>query len=62
MELEGLKRGITALQEMGILIKEIVTDRHMQIQKWLRDNHHEIKHSYDVWHVAKGIQDFNYFI
>ncbi|XP_052277728.1 uncharacterized protein LOC127876462 [Dreissena polymorpha] len=56
MELEGLKRGIAALQEMGIQIKEIVTDRHMQIQKWLRDNHHEIKHSYDVWHVAKAVK------
>ncbi|KAH3866267.1 hypothetical protein DPMN_029327 [Dreissena polymorpha] len=52
MELEGLKRGIAALREQGIQIKEIVTDRHMQIQKWLKDNHPEIKHLYDVWHVA----------
>ena len=59
MELDGLKRGIDALREQGIQIKEIVTDRQMQIQKWLKDNHPKIKLSYDVWHVAKGITDFN---
>ncbi|KAH3851554.1 hypothetical protein DPMN_094036 [Dreissena polymorpha] len=43
MELEGLKRGIAALREKGIQIKEIVTDRHMQIKNWLKDNHRNIK-------------------
>ena len=31
----------------------LVTDRHRQIAKWLRENVHAA-HYYDVWHVAKG--------
>ena len=31
----------------------LVTDRHKQISKWLRDTHSEVKHYYDVWHIAK---------
>ena len=33
----------------------LVTDRHKQINKWLQENHQDIIHYYDVWHVAKGI-------
>jgi len=39
----------------------IITDRHKQINAYLRDQLHDnplaanMKHYYDVWHVAKGI-------
>ena len=32
-----------------------MTDRHRHINKWLRENHQDITHYYDVWHVAKGV-------
>ena len=31
----------------------LVTDRHRQIDKWLRTEIPDITHKYDVWHVAK---------
>lgn len=53
MEKEGLHRVIQSLkQDLSICV--IVTDRHKQINRWLRECHAEIKHYYDVWHVAKG--------
>lgn len=55
MELEGLKRSLSHLLSQGVVIAAIVTDRHLQIQAWLRKNYAAIKHFYDVWHVAKGV-------
>lgn len=54
MEKEGLLRVLNFLQELDLTIDILVTDRHRQINKWLREEHGEIKHYYDVWHVAKG--------
>lgn len=54
MEKEGLLRVIQFLQLHGMNIDVLVTDRHRQISKWIRENHPEITHYYDVWHVAKG--------
>ncbi|KAJ8346751.1 hypothetical protein SKAU_G00281520 [Synaphobranchus kaupii] len=54
MEKEGLVRSIAALEEAGVQIKNIVTDRHPQIQKFLWEEKPAIQHFYDVWHVAKG--------
>lgn len=55
MEKEGLVRSVNFLQGEGIQIGTIITDRHVQIKKWIRENLCETKHSFDVWHVAKGI-------
>ncbi len=46
------------LEDSNLGIESIVTDRHPQIQKWLRENLPEVIHFYDVWHVAKGTWDF----
>ena len=53
MEKEGLIRAIRRLEDEGMAVGSIITDRHAQIAKWLRDNHSEIDHRYDVWHLAK---------
>ena len=37
MELEGLKRGLAQLAALGLKIKVLVTDMHLQIQKFLRE-------------------------
>lgn len=34
----------------------LVTDRHKQINKWIRETHPQVKHYYDIWHVAKGFR------
>ena len=55
MEKEGLHRCMEFLHEQGLTMDVLVTDRHMQINKWLRESHPEVKHYYDVWHVAKSM-------
>ena len=54
MEKEGLQRVLKFLQQKKLTIEVLVTDRHKQINKWLRESYPSITHYYDVWHVAKG--------
>nr|XP_055038016.1 uncharacterized protein LOC129425947 isoform X2 [Misgurnus anguillicaudatus] len=53
MEKEGLKRSLEFLEARGVKIDCIVTDRHTQIQKFLRDR--KVTQFYDVWHLEKGL-------
>lgn len=54
MEKEGLDRALKFLKDEGVPVGVLVTDRHKQINKWLRETHAEVKHYFDVWHIAKG--------
>lgn len=54
MEMEGLQRAIAFLCSKEKKIGTLITDRHAQVAKWLRENHPQINHRYDVWHIAKG--------
>ncbi|XP_056312320.1 uncharacterized protein LOC130223502 [Danio aesculapii] len=53
MEKEGLKRCLDVLENNGLEVDYIVTDRHPQIQKYLRER--KITQFYDVWHFEKGL-------
>lgn len=53
MEKEGLIRGLKYFEDNDLHIGLLVTDRHKQLSAWVRDNMPDIKHAYDVWHVAK---------
>ena len=56
-EHEGLQRTVRFLTENELNIGTLITDRHKQINAWIRDNltpNHGTKHYYDVWHVATG--------
>ena len=55
MELEGLKGCKKELE--GYAIKALVTDRHRQIAKWIRENW-DVAHFFDCWHIVKGKQMF----
>ena len=55
MEKEGLHRCLSFLKEHDLDVEVLVTDRHKQINKWLREKHSNVKHYHDIWHVAKGI-------
>lgn len=52
MEMEGLKRSLDFLEDRGVTLDSIVTDRHPQIKKFLKES--RIKHYFDVWHIEKG--------
>ena len=54
-EKEGLIRALGHMDSMGLSVAKLTTDRHPQVQKWLRDNRPDISHYYDAWHVAKGM-------
>ena len=54
MELEGLKRCLAVLENQEVQISQITTDRHPQVQKFLRIYCPVYDHRYDCWHVAKG--------
>ncbi|TDH00595.1 hypothetical protein EPR50_G00190160 [Perca flavescens] len=53
MEKEGLKRCLDLLESNGLVVDYIVTDRHPQIQKFLRERN--IAQFYDVLHFVKGL-------
>ncbi|XP_040177724.1 uncharacterized protein LOC120909984 [Rana temporaria] len=40
----------------GVNVKIIATDRHVSIRKIIREKYPEIRHEFDVWHVAKSIE------
>ncbi|KAK3107593.1 hypothetical protein FSP39_017919 [Pinctada imbricata] len=56
MEKEGLRRSMLQLQSKNIKIDTFVSDRHPQINKWVRENMEGTTHYFDVWHVAKGLK------
>ena len=55
MELEGLKRCLKFVQEeANATVECLVTDRHVQVKKFMREENPEVRHWFDVWHVAKS--------
>ncbi|XP_074641162.1 uncharacterized protein LOC141898914 [Tubulanus polymorphus] len=61
MEKEGLIRSLHELSSFGIVVKELVTDRHVSIRKMMRTDYSNIKHSFDVWHLEKVLEK-NYWL
>ncbi|KAG0434625.1 hypothetical protein HPB47_018980 [Ixodes persulcatus] len=56
MEKEGLVRAFTSLQKQGVEVGTIVTDRHREVNAYLRINHPDVQHRFDGWHFAKVIK------
>lgn len=54
MEKKGLMRPVEKLQKNGLVIGQMITDRHQAIVKWLREELPNTRHYYDVWHIAKS--------
>lgn len=56
MELEGLKRMFRTIESKGLTIHKLVTDRHRQLAKHIRETTPNVIHLFDVWHVAKAVR------
>ena len=56
MELEGLQRMIQVFDRFQVKVKALLTDRHRQIQAWLRKNWKAVKHYFDCLHIAKSMK------
>lgn len=54
MEKEGFERSLRQLEQRGVTVHMIVTDRHPGVMKFIRENRPNILHRYDAWHMAKG--------
>lgn len=61
MELEGLQRGLAKIAEEELQVSHLVTDRHSQTKKYMREVHPEIVHWFDCSHIAKGKFVFVFF-
>ncbi|XP_030292200.1 uncharacterized protein LOC115593026 [Sparus aurata] len=55
MEKEGFERSLSFLEDKGVVVKAVVTDRHTGVQKFLREQRPGISHYFDPWHMGKGI-------
>ena len=56
MELHGLKRVLGRLDENGITVNSLTTDRHKQVRSYMKKEKSEITHQFDIWHVGKSIK------
>lgn len=54
MEKEGLARSLAFLTQEGLSVNTVITDRHVQRMKYLREQWPGVKHRLDGWHVGKG--------
>ena len=52
MELEGLKRTVALLSDFGIKPSVLITDRHISISSYIRNDLPNTVHYHDIWHVA----------
>lgn len=55
MEIRGFKEALKSIEENGVKVSTISTDRHPQIVKEMRASNPEKHHEYDPWYVAKGV-------
>ncbi|XP_063060604.1 uncharacterized protein LOC134453783 [Engraulis encrasicolus] len=55
MEIRGFKEALATIEENGVKVTTISTDRHPQIVKEMRVSHPEKHHEFDPWHVVKGV-------
>jgi solute carrier family 8 (sodium/calcium exchanger) len=50
-----LIKAIKKIEDHELEVDLIVTGRHKQFSKWLREEMPVTKHKYGIWHVAKGM-------
>ncbi|CAN7990177.1 unnamed protein product [Ixodes hexagonus] len=55
METEGLERSLQYLDTQDMSVDLLVTDRHSEGKAMMKKHHPDIKHRFDVWHAAKGV-------
>ena len=55
MEIKGFRDALKSIEELGVTVNTISTDRHPQIVKEMREQNPEKQHQYDPWHVAKSL-------
>ena len=54
METEGLIRCHKLLEDHGVPVATVTTDRHATVAAFIRDEWPGVKHYFDTWHIVKG--------
>ena len=54
MEYEGFKRSMEFFLGEGLNLSTLVSDRHQQIAKHMREKLPNITHYFDIWHLKKS--------
>ena len=44
------------MQNNEIKISQITTDHHVQIKKCMRENHKNVNHQFNIWHVCENLE------
>ena len=56
MEKLGFVNVLEKIENEGLRIRSITTDRHVQIRAYLAKSRTDIIHQFDIWHVARSIK------
>ena len=56
MEKYGLIKTLDSLEETGVNVACLTTDRHISIRKYMREDRSKILHQFDIWHVSKSVK------
>ena len=56
MEKYGFQKVLHGMEARDINIKQITTDRHVQIKKFMKEECPNISHQFDIWHVCKNFR------
>lgn len=62
MEHRGLVQALKFLDNSSVQVETLITDRHKQIAKYMREHKPSVDHRYDVWHVSKGSYPKNLYL
>ena len=54
MEFEGFKRSFQFLENHGLDVSTFVSDRHLSIMKYIREELTSVTHFFDLWHLKKS--------
>eukprot|EP00795_Rhopilema_esculentum_P011457 gene11457-21665_t len=56
MEFEGFKRSLQFLENNGLNVTTFISDRHLSIAKYFREERKDVLHYFDLWHLKKKIR------
>jgi ribonuclease HI len=55
MEVAGITQGLQYLQNQGLVINRLTTDRAKAIITLMKQKFPNIQHFFDMWHFTKGV-------
>ena len=57
MEKLGFQKTLNEVRQKRILVKQLATDRHMQVREYLKEDGPQINYPFDVQHFSKNIKN-----